>query len=108
MTLSHDGRVAVVTGAGRGIGQAIARALSARGATLVLVDRADPSDTAALLTRDSLSIAADVSQESGWKQIAEETLSKFGHADIVVNNAGIFEPGPSMKSITSFGGASCR
>ncbi len=93
MTKSHDGRVALVTGAGRGIGQAIAKTLSSRGAAVVLVDRAEPSETAALMAGDSLSIVADVSQESGWAQIAEQTLGRFGRADIIVNNAGIFELG---------------
>jgi 3-oxoacyl-[acyl-carrier protein] reductase len=89
MSETHSGRVAVVTGAGRGIGQAIATLLAERGASLVLVDRAEPVETAALIGGNCLSVTADVSSDADWSRIASETIAKFGRADIVVNNAGI-------------------
>jgi NAD(P)-dependent dehydrogenase (short-subunit alcohol dehydrogenase family) len=89
MSKTHEGRVAVVTGAGRGIGRAIARLASARGAAVVLVDRADPAETAAALEGDHLSIVADVTSDQDWQKIASGVMDRFGRADIVVNNAGI-------------------
>lgn len=91
--MSHRDRVAIVTGAGRGIGQAIATTLSKRGASVVLVDLADPAETEAQIAGEVLSLTADVSTEDAWSRIAAETMARFGRADIVVNNAGIFELG---------------
>ena len=92
--MTHRDRVAVVTGAGRGIGQAIAATLSERGAHVVMVDMADTVETAALLSGESLSITADVTREEDWARIASETVARFGRADIVVNNAGVFDLSP--------------
>lgn len=89
MAATHSGRVAVVTGAGRGIGRAIARLLAERGASVVLVDRVEPTETAALIGGDCLSVVADVSSDAGWTAIAKATMDGFGRADIVVNNAAI-------------------
>ena len=93
MAGSHEGRVAVVTGAGRGIGQAIATTLAERGASIVLVDLSDPAETASQIGGETLSVTADVSAERDWVRIFDETTRKFGRADIVVNNAGIYPLG---------------
>ncbi|AMJ59998.1 SDR family NAD(P)-dependent oxidoreductase [Bosea sp. PAMC 26642] len=90
--LSHEGRVALVTGAARGIGQAIALRLAEHGARLVLVDLAETSETAGLIAEETLTIAADVSSASDWKRIDDTIQQKFGGTDIVVNNAGIGGP----------------
>jgi NAD(P)-dependent dehydrogenase (short-subunit alcohol dehydrogenase family) len=90
--LSHGGRIALVTGAARGIGQAIALRLAAHGAHLVLVDLTDLSETAGLIASETLTIAADVSSASDWKRIDDTIRKKFGGTDIVVNNAGIGGP----------------
>jgi len=94
MSRSHEGRVAVVTGAARGIGRAICEKLSERGARLVLVDREDSSDTAGALVGESVCLAADVASDHDWARIAARTMEAFGRADIVVNNAGIFPMAP--------------
>ena len=87
---SHAGRVAIVTGAARGIGQRIAIKLAARGASLVLVDLDQPGETAAWLGGTAISIKADIARNEGWEHVAEEVDRTFGRADIVVNNAGIY------------------
>ncbi|WP_329128916.1 SDR family oxidoreductase [Streptomyces sp. NBC_01476] len=90
---THEGRVAVVTGAGRGIGQAIAVDLGARGATVVAVDLNSPGETVALLAdkgHTALGLTADVSNPEQTAAVGEEIAHRFGRADILVNNAGIF------------------
>ena len=87
---SHEGRVAIVTGAAQGIGRAIAVKLAERGARVALVDLRESSETAALIGGAAVSIVADVSTDEGWSHIASETDRALGGADIVVNNAGIY------------------
>lgn len=87
--LSHEGRVALVTGAARGIGQAIAVKLAANGARLVLVDMEEANDTAQLTGADSLILKGDVTNPADWGRIDEAVQQRFGQTDIVVNNAGI-------------------
>jgi 3-oxoacyl-[acyl-carrier protein] reductase len=91
--LTHAGRIAVVTGAGRGIGQTICQRLAERGATLVGVDVGDLGDTERLVRqaeRDWLGIRADVSAEEDVRRMAAEVEARFGRCDILVNNAGIY------------------
>jgi len=87
---THAGRTAVVTGAARGIGYAVAVKLARRGARVALVDLTPPDEAAARLPGNALAIAADVSTESGWAHIGERVRAEFGGADIVVNNAGAY------------------
>jgi len=89
-----DGKVAIVTGAGRGIGKAIALILAEAGADITVVARTKEQieETAGdirKLGRKTLAIPADVSQEDQVKQVVEQTVSQFGKIDILVNNAGI-------------------
>lgn len=83
-------RVAIVTGAAQGIGQAIATLLATRGASVVLVDLADTSETADLIGDKCQSIIADVTQDEDWARISASVGERWGRADIVVNNAGIY------------------
>jgi 3-oxoacyl-[acyl-carrier protein] reductase len=99
MSKTHEGRVAVVTGAARGIGRAICAKLSERGARLVLVDREDCAQTAGALAGESISITADIAADADWARIAARTMAAFGRADIVVNNAGIY-PMASIDELT--------
>ncbi len=89
-----DGKVAIVTGAGRGIGKAIALILAEAGADITVVARTKEQieETAGdirKLGRKALAIPADVSQEDQVKKVVEQTVLQFGKIDILVNNAGI-------------------
>jgi len=82
-----EGKVAVVTGAARGIGLATAQALALAGAQVAICDLGADALEAAQI--DALKIAADVTQTQAADQLIAATLEKWGRIDIVVNNAGI-------------------
>ncbi|MDX1383178.1 MAG: SDR family oxidoreductase [Thermoanaerobaculia bacterium] len=88
-----EGRVAIVTGAGRGIGRAVATKLAAEGAKLVATDL-DPEPLAELAARlrdggaDLVEVAGDVAASSFGDEIVARALDAWGDLDIVVNNAG--------------------
>ena len=96
---THEGRVALVTGAAQGIGQAIAVALAERGAQVIATDLVAPQETVRLLGAAGhgypLDVAAgygyplDVTKEEDWQSLATKAES-LGGVDIVVNNAGYF------------------
>ncbi len=95
---THQGRVAVVTGSGRGIGAAIALALARRGAKVVAADLQLPTTTVAAIGRTAVGVAADVSDPGGWAAIAQAAKDAFGGVDIVVNNAA-FYPNHSIDDL---------
>ena len=82
------GRIALVTGASRGIGEAAARSLTAQGARVVLTDLADTSALAEEL--GGWARVQDVSDEQGWIETMEFARDEAGGLDILVNNAGLF------------------
>jgi NAD(P)-dependent dehydrogenase (short-subunit alcohol dehydrogenase family) len=82
--------VAIITGAGSGIGRATAIALASKGYRLTLCGRrTSPLHETAKLAGNGLTVAADVTQPSDIDRIVENTLSEFGRIDAVVNNAGL-------------------
>jgi len=86
------GKVAVVTGANTGIGQAIAVALAAAGAEVACVGRTPAEETAEqirALGRRGVLIPADLSTIAPVQQVVDTTLAELGRLDILVNNAGI-------------------
>jgi NAD(P)-dependent dehydrogenase (short-subunit alcohol dehydrogenase family) len=86
---THEGRVALVTGAGQGIGQAIAFALAERGAQVIATDLTPPNDTARNIGSTARALQLDVTQEEHWRSALATSL-ELGGVDIVVNNAGYF------------------
>jgi gluconate 5-dehydrogenase len=101
-TFSLDGKVAVVTGAARGIGRALARALAAAGARTVLLgrDRAALDELAGAIEAQGgspLAWPADVTDAEQRNAAFDETLRACGRIDALINNAGVEEPCPSLE-----------
>jgi 3-oxoacyl-[acyl-carrier protein] reductase len=97
-----DQQIAVVTGAGRGIGRAIALKFAAEGADIVCVSRtAENSEKVAgeirALGRRAWAHAVDVANSAAVSEIAEKILSETGRVDILVNNAGVTRDGLLMR-----------
>lgn len=89
-----DGKVALITGGGSGIGRATAILFAAEGAKLAVVDRAEDSarTVAGEISRaggSAIAIRADVSKAADTERMVAETAGHFGHLDILYNNAGI-------------------
>ncbi|MFF4247588.1 SDR family oxidoreductase [Streptomyces sp. NPDC001822] len=97
---SLEGQVVVVTGAARGVGELLARKLSARGATLALVGL-EPDELKKVSERlhsESGHWFADVTDHVAMSQVAAEVQERFGKVDIVVANAGVATGGPLVDS----------
>jgi NAD(P)-dependent dehydrogenase (short-subunit alcohol dehydrogenase family) len=89
-----QGQVAIITGAGRGLGQAIALAAARDGAIVVLAARTgDELDETAWLVEDAggiaLPIVTDVRNADQVQTLVQQTIARFGHLDLLVNSAGI-------------------
>jgi NAD(P)-dependent dehydrogenase (short-subunit alcohol dehydrogenase family) len=88
-----EGRTAIVTGAGRGIGRALAQRLAADGAAVVIADLEGYDVAAAQLAKSgarALGLRVDVTSESDTARMAQQALEAFGGIDILVNNAAMF------------------
>jgi NAD(P)-dependent dehydrogenase (short-subunit alcohol dehydrogenase family) len=97
-----DGKVAVITGAGAGIGQAYAQRLASEGATIVVADIASADETVALVEKEggrAVGIHADVSDPGSVAALVAAATDIDGHVDILVNNAAIY-PVQAFEDIT--------
>jgi len=97
-----SGKVAVVTGAGKGLGEQIALALAEAGADLALVGRNRRNLEAAAaaarrMGRRAVIIRADVRREKDVARMARQAYQSFKRIDILVNNAGVIQRAPAMK-----------
>jgi NAD(P)-dependent dehydrogenase (short-subunit alcohol dehydrogenase family) len=95
------GKVAIVTGAGMGLGEAIARRLAEEGAHLACVDvRPGPNDAVVDAIRsaggEAISLEADVAAAADTRRVADATVERFGRIDVLVNNAGVL---PSRETV---------
>jgi NAD(P)-dependent dehydrogenase (short-subunit alcohol dehydrogenase family) len=94
-----QGKIAIVTGASKGIGLGIARGFAREGASLVLAARPSPQLEAAEMEMKSfggevLTVATDVTDEGQVERLFAQTRQRFNRLDVLVNNAGVFDGGP--------------
>ena len=106
MTIRFDGRVAIVTGAGNGLGRSHALGLAARGAKVVIVDFGGARDGTGGSTEAAEKVVAEIKAAGGEaiahganvadfgqvQDMVKRTMDTWGRIDILINNAGIFEP----------------
>jgi NAD(P)-dependent dehydrogenase (short-subunit alcohol dehydrogenase family) len=85
-----SGKVAIVTGAGRGIGRAIAEVFAQEGATVIATSQSAKHEFPAGIEY----MQQEVAKEGDWKKVVDHVLSKHGRIDILVNNAGIIAYDP--------------
>ena len=93
-----ENKIAIVTGAGSGIGRGIALTFTKEGAKIVVADYAEAGGKATVeeikkMDGEAIFVKADVSKANEVKNIFNETMKNFGRVDILVNNAGIFRTG---------------
>jgi len=93
-----DGKVAVVTGAGSGIGAAAADRFAAEGASVVYADRDTGRLSQVPASGTVLPVAADVADPASVEQLVAATLGRFGRVDVVVSNAGIWRGSPFLDT----------
>ncbi|MGE0799321.1 MAG: SDR family oxidoreductase [Lautropia sp.] len=101
---THNGKVAIITGAGSGIGQAVALAFLANGYRVALAGRrADALEQTIAESKAgsaALAVPTDVTDPKSVDALFDRTVKKFGRIDVVFNNAGIGAPGVNLEDLT--------
>lgn len=95
-------RVALVTGAARGIGRQVSLALAERGYAVATNDLGEPNETLADLRRagaEAVSVTGDVSDEAAVQKMVEKVMESFGRIDVLVNNAGLMAIAPAEETM---------
>jgi NAD(P)-dependent dehydrogenase (short-subunit alcohol dehydrogenase family) len=102
MTGDLEGRVAIVTGGARGLGLGASMCLAEAGASVVIadIDRTAATSSAEQLGGDAMAVAHDVRRAESSDALVAEVLNRFGHIDVLVNNAGV-GPRPAPIQETS-------
>lgn len=100
MTGRLAGKVAIITGAARGMGEASARLFAAEGARVLLVDKRDDlgGAVAASIGASARYVSADVTDPAGWAAIAAACVERFGAPTVLLNNAGIIRVQPLLET----------
>src|SRR5512139_106789 len=95
-----DDKIAIVTGAGQGIGKAIAEKLASEGATVVVTDinESTAKETAEAIGGGALGIHTDVTSRESVDAMVGQVMNQFGRIDVLVNNAGWDKAGPFVDS----------
>jgi len=95
------GKIALVTGSGRGIGKAIAQTLAEQGATIIINDLMDSAEETALeiqkINNSCIFIKANISNSQEVNQMMDNIIETFGRIDILINNAGITRDALTMR-----------
>ena len=108
MDLGLDGRVALVTGAGSGIGAAIGAALAGEGCVVYFGDTDLAAATRAAATAKGRPLPLDVCDAAGLARSSERIVGEHGRIDILVNNAGILKTGPVVEASIADWDEVCR
>jgi len=100
--MSQHNKIAIVTGAGTGIGRAVAIALHTDGWTVVLAGRREEQliETDKACGERTLAVPTDINNIASIKNLFDQTLKKFGRLDLLFNNAGVGAPAKPMEDLT--------
>jgi len=93
-------RVAIITGAASGQGKSAAQLFVAEGAKVILTDLNEEAGSALAkeLGGNAVFRRLDVSEEAAWSSVVAATTSRFGGVNVLLNNAGLFEPKPLLQT----------